>query len=112
MSEGFTMPYPCFLLASDSGTPQLIEVDGHVCLCLFTSRRNVEAFYRGNQGIQADTSKIKICAAKNRDELIKLLTELQPQLVGQDCKHVAFDAVPGSPIGYVLLDELLRELGR
>ena len=46
-STEFEMPFPCYLPMSN-GAPQLIEINGNLCLTLFTNKKNVERFCRAS----------------------------------------------------------------
>lgn len=34
----FEMTYPCYFLHNAAGNPEVVQVDGNTCLCLFTDQ--------------------------------------------------------------------------
>jgi len=44
------MTYPAFFLLNEHDAPDLVEIDGRLCVCLFTDVDLVQTFYRDKYG--------------------------------------------------------------
>lgn len=102
--QEFTMPYPCFLVGSESGSFTTIDVDGEQCLCLFTDE-DLANSYGEEVG-----SAVVLTPFQTPDELLHSLEILEPQLREDGILHVAIDSAPGKRTPFVLTTELIAEL--
>jgi hypothetical protein len=109
--EPFVMTYPCFLAMTKEGSPELVEIDGNLCLCLFTDSELVKAFHQGKYRGQPRQA-VRVSPLKTAAELIGFLRDNERAFAGQDCRHVAINVSPGKPPMYATLWELIAELER
>lgn len=49
----FTMTYTAYVLKDKAGRPELVEIDGNVCVGLFTDKAALQAFYNDKHGKNA-----------------------------------------------------------
>jgi len=105
--------FPCWLLLSSTeDVPQLIEIDGNVCVCLFADRKALEAFHRGKYQEQADSTPIQVCPLANGKDVASCLRNLQHSLDEQNCRHLAINPRPDQPLMYATIGEIIEESGR
>jgi hypothetical protein len=105
----FAITYPCFFVVSPDGASELVEIDGIICLSLFIHPKQAMQFCRDKYGADCDANTVKVWELTSQEALLRFLRQLQPQLVDQDCRHLAIDVQPNQPIAYALIDEILGE---
>jgi len=106
----FPMTYPCYLLLTAKGNAETIIVDGHLCLCLFLDRHDVELFYKDKYGDNFDQRQIDGMAFTGKYGLIETLQGLNDDLVANNIRHISIDFCPGKQILYVSIDEFIKEI--
>jgi|SRR5579863_807785 len=106
----FVMSYPCYFLLTANGNPETIMVGSDRCVCLFTDRHDVELFYKDKYGDNFAHREIEVMAFTGKQGLIETLQGMQDDLLANNMRHISVDFCPGKQIGYVEIDEFVREL--
>lgn len=84
--------YPAFYLLNEHDAPEVVEIDGKLCICLFTEADHVGAFYRDKHGKGAEHAQV--IAPHIRDELLQILKQWLPVFERDDVRFAVFDASP------------------
>ncbi|MCE9607908.1 MAG: hypothetical protein K8U03_23740 [Planctomycetia bacterium] len=88
----FVMTYPAFFLLNEHDAPELVEIDGKLCVCLFTDTDLVATFYRDMHDHGA--TQAHLIAAHSRVELLQILGQWRPVFESDGIRFVAFDVSP------------------
>jgi hypothetical protein len=112
----FVMTYPCYFLYGSSGGLVCNNVDGHDCLCLFTSPVILQKFQQFLLSEQRDTdqinSQVPVATCNNYDELIGLLKSGEAELGKIKVFHIAIDPQKGRPTMYAPIRDFIEQLPR
>jgi hypothetical protein len=111
----FTMTYPCHLLIGAGGGYVCNDVDGHNCLCVFTSLSTIQDFalfiLREQYGPDCDkVTNIPGTMCRDDKELIKLLQSSESELTGSGIFHMSIDPQPGGTTKYTTIREIIEQL--
>jgi hypothetical protein len=108
----FIFTYPNFFPLSPAGAPELIQVDGHLCICFFTDADNVRRFQTAQHGEKFAVWTARAIVSESRERLLSNMKTLRPDLDEQGVTHVAIDPLPGprKKIIYTSLDEFTAEV--
>ena len=104
----FVMTYTGFFLLNDHDAPELVEIDGKLCVCFFTDTELVATFYRDKHGKGAEHAQV--IAAHSRAELLQILGQWQPVFDNDGIRFVAFDVSPRRRPMYGELGEFIAML--
>jgi hypothetical protein len=101
----FVMTYPAFFLLNEHDTPEIVDIDDNICLCLFTDVDLLQSFYREKHG--KGDEHVQVIAAHSRAELLQILKEWQPIFATDGIRFVGFDVSPwrrpmyGELVGFI-----------
>lgn len=104
----FVMTYPAFFLLNEHDAPDLVEIDGRLCVCLFTDVDLVQTFYRDKYGKGHEHAQVIV--AKSRTELLQIVKQWQPVFEHDAIRFVAFDVSPRRRPMYGELAEFIAML--
>jgi len=112
----FQMTYPCYFLYGNSGGLVCNDVDGHDCLCLFTSPVVLQRFRQLLQrqlfGENHVDVQVPVATCNNYDELIGLLKSGEAELAKIKVFHIAIDPEQGQPLMYATIRDFIEQLPR
>jgi hypothetical protein len=103
------MSYPAFLAMTKEGNPGLAEIDGNVCLCLFTDSKMAQAFHADEDGRHGEQAA-RVYSFKTAAELIDYLRRNEWQFTEQGCHFVALNVQPSMPPVYATFRKLIADL--
>ncbi len=109
-SPDFTMRYPAYVPQTPAGTPEIVEIDGNVCLCVFTNRKKVERHHQDKYRPAAGFRNVPVWSFKTSAELAEFLIANEAQFAAQKCQHVAFDVSRGVPPLYTTFRDVVEFL--
>ena len=112
MADEPKLAYPCYFPLTPDGVPELVDIDGAVCVAMFTSVKGIEAFHNAKYRTTRKTS-VPTIRLDSAAELLKFLKDCQPEFDAQECFFVALDVspAPGARLCYVRYAEVIAELG-
>jgi hypothetical protein len=112
----FVMTYPCYFLYGNSGGLVCNNVDGHDCLCLFTSPVILQKFQQfllaQHPGSNHGDSQAPVTTCNNYDELTNLLKSGEAELEKIKVFHIAIDPQKGQPTMYAPIRDFIEQLPR
>jgi len=112
----FVMNYPCYFLYGNGGGLVCNSIDGHDCLCLFTSPVILQRFQQFKQRQQDGSNQFDLQApvatCNNYDELIGLLKSGEAELAKIKVFHIAIDPQLGQPLMYTTIRDFIEQLPR
>jgi hypothetical protein len=101
--KDFVVSYPCYFPLSTSDAPELIKVDGNLCICFFTDGDTMQTFQTHHHGWDK-LRNVQVIACQDHETLVSTLNALRQQLDEQGVRYVALDPTPGKQIIYADLD--------
>jgi hypothetical protein len=111
----FVMTYPCYFLYGSSGGLVCNNVDGHDCICLFTSPvilQRFQQFKQQHEGQSQGNLHVPVATCNNYDELISLLKSGEAELAKIHVFHIAIDPQQEQPTMYTTLRDFIEQLPR
>jgi len=69
----FVMMNPAFFLVNEHEAPDIVEIDGQLCVCFFTDVDLVQTFYRDKYGKGHEHAQLIVM--KSRPELLQTLKQ-------------------------------------
>ena len=106
----FTMSYPAYIPKTPEGNPELVEIDGNVCVCLYTNRKALERFYIDKYSPTAALVNVPAWSFITAAELVAFLTKSKRQFAQQECRFVAVNVEPGVPPMYAPIAMFVNDL--
>jgi hypothetical protein len=88
----FAITYPAFFLLNEHDVPELVEIDGNLCVCLFTDVDLVRTFYRDKHG--KGPANAQAIVMHSWSELLQFVKQWQPAFEQDGIRFVAFDVSP------------------
>jgi hypothetical protein len=115
--DEFKMTYPCYFLYAEGGESlQCNVVDGHVCLCLFTTQESVQRFYvtmlTHDKGPQHGYLQVPVDTVEHYAGLVDRLKSAEARLAGAGINFIAIDPIPGQPVMYTTIRDFIDGLPR
>ena len=104
------MSYPAYIPKTPAGAPELVEIDGNVCVCLYTNRKALERFYIDKYSPTAAFLSVPAWSFISAAELVTFLTKSKRQFVQQECRFVAVNVQPGVQPMYATIAAFVEEL--
>jgi hypothetical protein len=112
----FEMTYPCYFLYAEGGGLQCNTVDGHECLCLFTSAPMVQRFHTAmmtqHHGPQHGWREVAVDTVNDYDGLIDRLKSGEADMAASGIRHIVIDPSPGYPVMYTSVRDFIEQLPR
>lgn len=96
-STEFTMTFPAYIPMTGKEAPELIEIDGHVCVCLFTNKKTLDRFHSDKYKPAGILHQVPVWTFKTAGDLREFLVATESQFEGQDCRHIAVNPARGAP---------------
>ena len=110
----FEMTYPCYFLYAEGGGLQCNTVDGHECLCLFTSAPIVQRFHTAmmtqHHGSQHGWREVAVDTVDDYGGLIDRLKSGEADLAASGIRHIVIDPSPGYPVMYTTVRDFIEGL--
>ena len=106
----FAVTFPAFIPMTPDETPEVVEVDGKLCLCLFTELRLFDQ-YRTGRRLPANGKKaVAVWSFNTPDALDEFLLANEAQFERQDCWHIAVNPCPETAPQYAPIHNFVEYL--
>ena len=105
----FSMTYPAYVLKDNAGRPELVEIDGNVCVALFTERIAMQAFYNDKHRENAQP-KFTCFVFESAAVAVLFFETFRASLDEEGVASVAVNAQPGKPPMYAPITDFVEYL--